>query len=284
MLGFLARCLVAAAVFHFIGTRSNTVGAAVCGAGALLIIFLDKAHEQQWIGAAVLSVVALGCLEIRRNTAARLSKLRASMANRPPGMPIAFGVKIPWAAIKDVTRDSVVEELELEKTREADWAAGIEAAYEDGVSGIAGLAGAGSVFVTPAIDGWVLVVGNGLPCFGNKGQMHPPLPFAERLSAKLNTEVQFFATHRTVSHDAWVLARSGVLVRAFAVADGNVLVNQGAPTPEEAPLELEKPDPISRVNEDRTHELAGRWSVNPMTFDERKDVVGPGTLGKLTKK
>ncbi|MBK7399777.1 MAG: hypothetical protein IPJ34_26860 [Myxococcales bacterium] len=153
------------------------------------------------------------------------------------------------------------------------WTAGVEAAYaSDGRS----------AFVTPPIDGWVLVAG--VTLFGLAGSMKTDtvkLPDRiRRLSETLSTQVQYFATHRVSEAHQWVSADKGVLVRAFSIGDGEVEFDVGARTAAEK--EVASSFKSDRVDEDWVLRLAGRWSVDPGKLDGRwlprglRGVFAPG--------
>jgi hypothetical protein len=180
-----------------------------------------------------------------------------------PAAAVAFGFKCQWLAVKSTDPRAVIAALKVANVRSAGWPLGVETAYD---------IKSGSWFVTPPVDGWVLVVGNTLP--GLDGKQNPALSLAEKLSATLKTRVQYFGTHRVVEYHAWVLASEGKVARAFAWSgeSGATLVNVGARTQDENEL-LGKRDP----DETDVMKLAARWSINPQTFAASR-VVGTGWL------
>lgn len=66
----------------------------------------------------------------------------------------AFGYKCGWLAIRASAPNEVIARIGIEDVRQTAWREGIEAAYERSDDRI--------VYATPAIDGWVLVVGTSL--------------------------------------------------------------------------------------------------------------------------
>lgn len=171
---------------------------------------------------------------------------------------VGFGYKCAWLAVRASDPRAVTSGLGITDLTSVSWTAGVEAAYA---------ANDRFVFVTPSIDGWVLVAGVSL--FGLAGSLKTDtakLPDEiRRLSAKLSTEIQYFATHRVSDAHQWVSADKGVLLRAFSTGDGDVDFDLGAQTPAEKQVAADS----ARVDEDSVLRIAGRWSVNPATLDGR---------------
>src|SRR5579872_6833851 len=95
-------------------------------------------------------------------TAVRLSHLPEDEEAMPsfdqtPDAPKPFGFKVSWFAVQATDPASVLDALEFGEATPANWASGIAAAYWDGPSNDRW------VFVSPAVGGWVLVVGSYLP-------------------------------------------------------------------------------------------------------------------------
>lgn len=199
-----------------------------------------------------------------------------------PDSPVAFGYKSLWLAIRTDDPEAVVEALGRTGFERANWRTGILAAQAD------------AVFVTPAVDGWVLVVDPELPNLG-----HPPdeerwrarlAPLAERFP-----DVQYFASHRVVDYHAWARFENGELMRAYAWLGerGETLTDFGNPTAAEIELgqdfvDSRSPeaqddgfwdrDDLAFPSEDDVMNVAGLWSVDPTTLDERGGQPGLGWL------
>jgi hypothetical protein len=77
--------------------------------------------------------------------------------DQTPDVPKTFGFKVLWFAVKAADPASVLDALEFGGAMPANWASGLAAAYGDRQSSD------DWVFVSPAISGWVLVVGSSLP-------------------------------------------------------------------------------------------------------------------------
>ncbi len=199
----------------------------------------------------------------------------------------SFGFKNAWIAVKGASAAAVAEALSLRGVREADWATGVQAAYEDSATG--------AVFVTPPIDSWVLCVG--WPLVASVDARPPEFGLrATEWATTLQTEVQYFATHRVVEAHAWARARPSGLERAYLYVgeSGETVLDEGPPTEEEKALGFAFFDPSSDEaqaddywdREDLTYPdeshvvaLAARWSVDPTAFDGRDLEVGPGMIG-----
>src|SRR5512136_620999 len=135
----------------------------------------------------------------------------------------SFGYKNAWIAAKDVRPEAVAQALSLRNVREADWETGIRAAYEYPFTS--------AVFVSPPIDGWVLCVG--LPLFAPVDARPPIFGLCTaEWAAQLQTEVQYFCTHRVVEAHAWARARPTGLERAYVFVgeSGEKVLDVGAQT------------------------------------------------------
>lgn len=200
----------------------------------------------------------------------------------------SFGYKTAWIAVRGVRPAALAEALALRAVREGDWETGLAAAYDDAT---------GAVFVTPIIDGWVLCVGFALtapiderpPSFGVR---------AAEWAARLQTEVQYFATHRVVEAHGWARARPSGLERAYLYVgeSGEKVLDEGPPTAEERALGFAFFDPASaeatadgywerrdlvHPGEEHVMALAGRWSLDPSVLGDRDLDLGSGLIGEF---
>lgn len=197
----------------------------------------------------------------------------------PPEHAIPFGYKSQWLAVRTENPVAALVALGADGAQPAGWSDGV------GASG-------GTVFATPPLDGWVLLVGSFPEILGDTDE--GAVTLVSRLSADLQTEVQYFGTHRVVEYHAWVRANNGDIVRAYAYLGerGETLLQAGAKTPEERELgfnffDEEAPDAkddaywerkdLSFPDEGNVMVLAGRWSINPAELGER-GLVGTGWI------
>jgi hypothetical protein len=205
---------------------------------------------------------------------------RVDYSAADPDLPVPFGPKMAWLALDTTDTEAVAAALSLRGARAASWADGIDAAHQS------------SVFVTPPVADWTLVLGNAL---------FPPdraeafvKPLLERLSRQFG-DAQFFCTHRDVELHVWARARQGQLVRGYGWLGqkGLTLWNEGTPTKEERNLNFrfldERSISVKPVqNQNRTvpdeaglMELACLWSIDPTTLDQQYKEPLMGLLGNL---
>jgi len=158
-----------------------------------------------------------------------------SSFDQAPDRPQSFGYKVSWFAVRASDTAAVIGALEIKDAVPANWASGLAAANPDTFSPD----GNRWLFIAPPINGWVLAVGSWLP--------YPTAETHHDIGAKFDTmfavlmrrfdEVQFFGSHRVSDYCAWARAINGEPVRIFAYG-GEVLMNLGDQTPEEAKLGL----------------------------------------------
>lgn len=185
-----------------------------------------------------------------------------------PSSPVSFGYKIVWLALKTTDSNAVLKLLNNKNdiVFQTNWQKGVEGAYE------------GYCFISPPVDDWTLVLNPNLENLSNKDTRD----FLKLLSNEFG-EVQFFASHRIVSHAAWGRFIDGEMIRAFSIADGHIDMDAGDLTIiEEKYIEEEKKAmSIDDHNyyevegfhnilsgEDLVMEVAGLWSINPQNLDK----------------
>jgi hypothetical protein len=181
-----------------------------------------------------------------------------------------------WLAIKASNPAVVQAALHLHRPTPCSWEEGLAEARED------------KLFISPAVSGWVLVLGSGLPepaedsdkCFH----------FLTALSRKLG-HVQFFSVGRAVNYHSWVLSERGQVYRAYAWA-GETLWNQGPVTAAEKDLKMlcleyaSERNPFTirealAANSEKVNQLAARWSVDPAAIPPEL-WRGRGIVGALS--
>ena len=169
-----------------------------------------------------------------------------------------------WLAIRSRNLHAVQTALGLHNPRPCTWIEGIVREQK--------------FFIAPPVNGWILVVGSGLPDAGD--DVDATFRFLLNLSRKLG-QVQFFAADRVLGHHAWAMVEAGRVVRAYAWA-GQTHWNQGVKTRAELELGLkcfryfEGPERLSfgqtdviALNTEKVPLLAARWSLDPASIDER---------------
>jgi hypothetical protein len=181
---------------------------------------------------------------------------------------VGFGGKQAWLAVRDGDPAKVLDELGLQDLGEVPWREGIDLAYltDDRVA------------LTPSLPGargtsWVLATGRWL--------LRPDTGVdVTDLSARLHTEVQFFATHRVTELHRWQRAADGELIRAFGYVGqtGEVITWFGDPDPAERDAGLPAAfddEATVLVSEQDVLKVANAWSIDPTTLDGRS---APGAL------
>jgi hypothetical protein len=165
-----------------------------------------------------------------------------------------------WLAIKTGSVQLVQSALSLHDPKPCSWAEGLSGDHEQ------------SLFVSPPVAGWILVIGPALP--DPAEDVDVCYRFLADLSRKLG-HVQFFHVHHILNHHAWVRIDAGRVIRAYAWA-GKTLWNQGPPTPAEHTLHMRCYDygetadaallasaELVPANAEKVHLLAARWSLDP---------------------
>ena len=192
-------------------------------------------------------------------------------ASRTAVGPVGFGYKASWLALRSESPVDVADALGLAGVHRATWSGGIGEAHRSA---------AGTVFVTPAVDGWVLALGP----FGNGwGRTEDLAALSRRFG-----EAQLFSTHRVSGYDEWQRWQEGAPVRRYAFADGEVLLDEGEREGADehvvtaAELDASEDDDFEDIrlpDEEMTIAKAREWSVDPTTLDVRHDLPPTGLLG-----
>lgn len=181
-----------------------------------------------------------------------------------PDLPLGFGYKMHWYAVRTKDTEGVAAHLMLNDTQPANWSSGVRGAYE------------GYYFVTPPIDGWTLIANASMPGLSANEQYHT-FSRLQSLSAVYGA-AYYFGTHRIVGYQAWAQAVNGSIIRAYGYLgeSGETLVDDGDPTAEE--LELGLLDHPS--DEQDVLRLAACWTIDPL-LDNVSGEPGIGIAGVL---
>ena len=158
----------------------------------------------------------------------------------------------------------------------ANWAAGLREARQQGV------------FVTPAVDGWVYVVGRDLDGDGRDVAAFVT-PLVERLAGRFGG-AGWFRCDGGVERHGWALATADGLVRGYAY-DGELghVWSHGEVTAAEAELGCFIDDPRDRSDDEvkwwpdeRTVlDLAAAWSGDPRRLGAGTAAPATGWVGRL---
>jgi hypothetical protein len=185
-----------------------------------------------------------------------------------------------WLCIKSASVRGVQSALSLHNPKPCSWAEGLSSDHDQ------------SLFISPPIAGWILVIGPALP--DPSDDVDVCYRFLADLSRKLG-QVQFFHINSVLNHHAWVRTDSGHVVRAYAWA-GKTLWNQGPLTPAERALQMrchdycETAEPAlfssmeaAPTNADKVHLLASRWSLDPADVGWRGAGNERGIIGDASR-
>jgi hypothetical protein len=182
-----------------------------------------------------------------------------------------------WLAVRSRDLGAVQRALGLVHPTPCSWEEGLNEADEH------------KLFVSPPVNGWILVVGAGLPDPGDDvDKCHC---FLMNLSRKLG-HVQYFGFNRALNHHAWAIIERGFVIRAYAWA-GRTLWNQGPRTAAEKDAGMVcfdyAADPSDyalrenwTLNTEKVGRLAGWWSVDPLTIAEKTWQARQGIVGNLS--
>ena len=182
--------------------------------------------------------------------------------------PQPFGYKCIWLAVKSADPKALSKRLGLTGVKKSTWEDGIEAAYE----------GDGRAFVSPPLDGWVLVVSSSLPAPGDD-----PVDVLSmlRVLSREYGEVQYFCTHRVIELHSWAKAVDGQILRAYGYSGehGEVFWNEGELTPEERELGFGLSDEWTPDEED-VLAIAAKWSIDT-SFSSSRYAPAAGLAGEI---
>jgi hypothetical protein len=186
-----------------------------------------------------------------------------------------FGIKCAWLAIRSHEPEEVAGALHLQQVKPTAWPDGLAA-----VAAWPQQQPLKPVFVCPTVDGWVLCP------FSLALASLEQFDF-EQLSRRFG-EVQRFLTFRVTDLHQWERWVDGELVRRFGAEADDLLFEIGEPSEDETQVHLSHPDAGTATprlaDEDMVLEMAGRWSVNPMTLDEHTSLPVHGWLGGLIER
>jgi len=180
---------------------------------------------------------------------------------------------VTWIAIRSATPETVQTALNLGNSIPCSWSEGMTGEHE--------------FFISPRVNGWVIVTGLALPTPDD--DVDACFLYLTALSRKLG-HVQFFHAEKFTHYHAWARVDDGCVTRAYAWA-GETVWNQGAKTIPEARLALKcfaygdisATKETAEMNFEKVAALAARWSLDPATVDEHLLNQASGTAGELSQ-
>jgi hypothetical protein len=226
------------------------------GAGSFVIFFVMRLSRQQ-------RQMFESGIELRRFY--EHSFRRANRHSRP----------LRWLAIRSRNVHAVQAALGLRNPKPWSWSEGIS--------------GERAIFVAPPVNGWILVVGNGVP--DPSDDVDACFRLLLELSRKLG-HAQLFHADPVLHYHAWARAEAGRILRGYAWA-GTTLWNQGAKTEAETRLGIKcfaygeacqavrfGMTDVLAANEEKVSLLAAYWSLDPAEIRERTSGSSLGVAGK----
>lgn len=144
-------------------------------------------------------------------------------------------------------------------------------------------------FVSPPINGWVVVIGERLP--DPDTDIDECFKFLSEMSERLG-HVQYFHGNQALGHHAWVKFIERQVVRAY-VWIGETAWNQGSATLAEKKSGMTAFDYFEddcdgyrnwekvRQNIEQLPLLASIWSIDPVVLLDRSVRVKPGLIGRF---
>jgi hypothetical protein len=200
----------------------------------------------------------------------------------PDDCPIPFGSDTAWLAVFSKETGAVAASLHLHDAESATWKDGLAASNEQ------------SLFVTPPLADWTLIVGKIL---------FPPTEieffirsFLEILSRQFD-DVQFFCNRGDNGLNAWARARKGRLIRGYCWSGEKkqTIWEFGDPTKEERDLALDTLPPQVEHSDDRAggiqiipddqtvFQLAYLWSIDPSNLTPEYKEPVTGIVGQVPR-
>jgi hypothetical protein len=177
-----------------------------------------------------------------------------------------------WLAVRGSSSERVQEALGLSHSAPCSWSEGMTGEHE--------------FFISPRVNGWVIVTGVAIPTPND--DIDECFHFLMSLSRKLG-HVQFFYAEKFLQHHAWARLDDGCVTRAYAWI-GETVWNQGARTIPETELDVKcvaygEPcsSGVAAWNTEKVSQLAARWNFDPAAVDERLLNHAVGVSGELPK-
>jgi hypothetical protein len=204
--------------------------------------------------------------KLRLWTEALSSRLRGGV----PTPPEPFGYKQGWLAVRAEDSSTVAAALPFRLIRRAGWKEGVVAADKPL---------AGEIFVTPPVNGWVLVVGVWASSWNGQEDEAELERQVAALSVRFG-EAQFFGTQRVVEYHQWILAKEGQIQRCFGyVGDKDESIcNRGPLTGAEKEFDFAEINKSWFPDEQDVMKVAADWSLDPTQLSANSGPSGMGVL------
>ena len=226
----------------------------------------------------ILTILVCHWVREKRLAAGGTENVLNHLEERPEQLFQSLPFPSRWLAIRTTDLATVQAAFGLDNPTPCSWTDGMTISREH------------KLFLSPPVDGWILVLGSGLP--DPAEDVDACYRLVMTLSGELG-EVQYFSANRVLNHHAWARVIDGHVLRAYAWA-GHTLWNQGELTGVERGLNLrcfsyaesdEKPSfpagEPSISNSEKVFLLASKWSVDPVSIEEKRFRAVLGITGDL---
>ena len=232
------------------------------------------------VSAIVCAFLALRCLQNRRSSAIDIRRPVARGRLQSEANWFVLDPPRCWAAIRSRNLGAVQDALGLSNATACCWTEGIAEAMSGN-----------RFFVSPPVNGWILVFGPHLPTPSE--DVDQCFRFVMNLSVALG-EAQYFCANSINGEHAWARAIHGNIIRGYAW-HGETLWNQGEfsnaerktgmavfPYGESPEVSLLDSPNLYQRNVERIFRLAGRWSVNPIRASQA-EIAALGISGDVSR-
>ena len=222
----------------------------------------------------------------RRSRQLRLDEITFARSVRQRWSPSIFSRPRTWLAVRSRNPEDVARSMGLGELHPCACAEAMADADADAD------ADAERLFVSPSVNGWVVVTGRQLP--GPGEDIDACYRFLANMSERLG-HVQYFHGNPALGHHAWAKLIDRQVTRAYAWT-GETTWSQGKPTLAEEKTGMRCFDYLEDgedgsyqqwetvgANVDRLPVLASIWSVDPVVFEDPAMRMKPGWVGRLAK-
>lgn len=223
--------------------------------------------------------VVFYCLGRRRANQLRLAEISFSHSIQNRFTPIMMNRPKTWLAVKSRNSEDVARSMDLVDLQTCTSSRGLNEADPD------------QIFVSPPVNGWIVVFGERLP--DPQVDIDECFKFLSDMSERLG-HVQYFHGNQGLGHHAWVKLIERQVVRAY-VWIGETAWNQGSPTIAEKKSGMRAFDYFHdddaysnweavRHNVEQLPLLASIWSIDPVVLFDMSVRVKPGWIGRFSIK
>jgi hypothetical protein len=203
-----------------------------------------------------------------------------------PDLPCDFGHKQLFLVIQSKDQKALIEALQLENLQSINWQSGLQSSFSSG----------DQLFLSPSLDGFSFVMGNGLNPLGFFEALEPQQKERYEAIFKKISDAYLFSSFRNSSSFGWLWLKNGKVKRYLAVTDGQ-LFEEGEMTAAEEDIkhtaqavfekdfqEGQGQPPLTKadlewlwIDEEQVFQVAEAWCLSPQNLAGR--VQGQKSLG-----